>query len=339
MIRSLHDLPIDSEYVPGALNAVKNCLRVQPHERVTLITDEVTAAIGASLLSQIQRIGAPCKTFMLEEISRRPLRTAPPLVLGALAESDVALLCVKSQPGEIASRMQIINTVEQHGVRYAHMVGIDREIMLQSMRADFEAVNALGERLEQMTKTARMIRVQTELGTDLRVKLHPAWRWRNTSGRITPQMWSNLPAGEIFTCPQSVEGVFVVDGSIGDFLCWKYGCVADTPLRLEIAGGRLKHAESENRELVKDFWEYCRTAENGDRVGEFAIGTNTSVERCIGNLLQDEKMPGAHIAFGNPARGQTGADWDCSTHIDVIATGCDIWIDDQQVMERGKFLI
>lgn len=339
MSRLLHNLPVNSEYLPGARNAIMNCLRVQPRDRVTLITDEVTADIAASLLAQIQRIAAPCKTFMLEELSRRPLQEAPPAILSALAESDVGLMCVKSQIGEIYSRMQIIDAVERHGVRYAHMVGISGDIMVQSMRADYEAINALGERLVQMARSARSIRVTTELGTNLKVTLHPHWRWRNTSGKITPEMWSNLPAGEIFTCPQRVDGVFVVDGSVGDYLCWKYGCVTETPLHLEIIDGRLRHADSDNQELVEDFWQYCRTAENSDRVGEFAIGTNTSVERCIGNLLQDEKMPGAHIAFGNPAGNQTGADWTCPTHIDVIATGCDIWIDQHKVMERGKFLI
>lgn len=339
MNRRLNEVPIKSEYLPGALNAVKNCLQVQPHERVTLITDEITIDIAASLLDQIQRTGAPCTTFVLEEICRRPAREAPEVILAALAQSDVALMCAKSQTGEIPSRMQIIDAVERHGVRYAHMVGIDGDIMVQSMRADFEAVNALGERLEKMLSAARAVRVTTALGTDFEATLHPKWRWRNTSGKITPEMWSNLPAGEIFTCPQSANGIFVVDGSIGDFLCWKYGCVGETPLRLEIVDGRLRHAESDNQELVEDFWKYCRTAENSDRVGEFAIGTNTSVKRCIGNLLQDEKMPGAHIAFGNPAGNQTGADWACPSHIDVIAMACNIWIDHQQVMANGKFLI
>ena len=28
-------------------------------------------------------------------------------------------------------------------------------------------------------------------------------------------------------------------------------------------------------------------------------------------ILQDEKFPGVHIAFGSPGPNQTGADWDC----------------------------
>ena len=53
-------------------------------------------------------------------------------------------------------------------------------------------------------------------------------------------------------------------------------------------------------------------------MGEFAIGTNIGVRDVIGNILQDEKIPGVHIAFGNPYGAHTGAEWDCSTHIDVV---------------------
>jgi hypothetical protein len=35
--------------------------------------------------------------------------------------------------------------------------------------------------------------------------------------------------------------------------------------------------------------------EHSERVGEFALGTNTGVTQMIGNLLQDEKVPGVHI--------------------------------------------
>ena len=54
---------------------------------------------------------------------------------------------------------------------------------------------------------------------------------------------------------------------------------------------------------------YCHTDENSDRVGEFAIGTNIAIRDVIGNILQDEKIPGVHIAFGNPYAVHTGADW------------------------------
>ena len=105
----------------------------------------------------------------------------------------------------------------------------------------------------------------------------------------------------------------VVDGVVGDFLCARFGMLTDTPLTLEIKANRLVSAESANKELEDAFWAYTHTDENSDRVGEFAIGTNIELTRLIGNILQDEKFPGIHIAFGNPYGVHTGADW-YSTH-------------------------
>ena len=59
----------------------------------------------------------------------------------------------------------------------------------------------------------------------------------------------------------------------------------------------------------------------------------------IGNILQDEKIPGIHIAFGNPYGAHTGADWYSATHIDVVGRKFDIWIDGLQIMHGGEFLL
>jgi leucyl aminopeptidase (aminopeptidase T) len=94
---------------------------------------------------------------------------------------------------------------------------------------------------------------------------------------------------------------------------------------------------SNNKELEREFWEYTHTDENSDRVGEFAIGTNIRLHDVIGNILQDEKIPGVHMAFGNPYGFHTGADWYSSTHIDVVGRHFNIWLDDHQIMEHGYF--
>jgi leucyl aminopeptidase (aminopeptidase T) len=95
---------------------------------------------------------------------------------------------------------------------------------------------------------------------------------------------------------------------------------------------------SANRQLEDDFWRYCHTDDNSDRVGEFAIGKNIAVRDLIGNILQDEKIPGIHLAFGNPYGVHTGADWYSSTHVDIVGRRFDIWIDGQQIMRAGAFL-
>ena len=59
----------------------------------------------------------------------------------------------------------------------------------------------------------------------------------------------------------------------------------------------------------------------------------------IGILLQDEKVPGVHLAFGDPYGSQTHADWKSTTHVDVLTRGCDVWIDDEQVIAEGQYLL
>ena len=153
-----------------------------------------------------------------------------------------------------------------------------------------------------------------------------------------PHKWGNLPGGETFTTPERVDGEFVIDGVVGDYLCEKYGDLAASPLTIRVEDSRLREAHCANRALETEFWNYCHTDEFSDRVGEFAIGTNIGVHQVIGNILQDEKIPGIHIAFGNPYGAHTGADWYSSTHIDVVGREFDIWIDGRQIMQGGAFL-
>ena len=50
-------------------------------------------------------------------------------------------------------------------------------------------------------------------------------------------------------------------------------------------------------------------------------------------------MPGVHLAFGDPYGNQTHADWSSTTHVDVLTRGCDVWIDDDQVIAQGRYLL
>ena len=88
-----------------------------------------------------------------------------------------------------------------------------------------------------------------------------------------------------------------------------------------------------------DFLAYTSKEPNSNRVGEFAIGTNIAVRSVIGNILQDEKLPGLHLAFGHPYSEHTGAAWSCRTHLDIVGRHFDVWMDDEQIMADSKFLI
>ena len=330
---------IASELQPGARNAVRVCLDIQPHERVTVITDRACRSIADALVAEIALIGAPVHEFVLEEVAPRPLGDFPAVIAADMEQSAVSIFAARVQTNELLSRMQMTDIVNRRRMRHAHMVNITERIMCEGMRADFHAVDRISQNVIDKVRPARHVRATTPAGTDITATLSPDLRWIKTSGLITPEKWGNLPGGECFTTPGNVNGTFVIDGVVGDWLCDRYGLLDQTPLTIQIKDGRLVDAWSDNARLRDDFWTYTHTDENSDRVGEFAIGTNIELHSVIGHILQDEKFPGVHIAFGNPYGRHTGATWWSSTHIDVVGTEFDVWADDQHLMQAGKFLI
>jgi leucyl aminopeptidase (aminopeptidase T) len=335
----LRALPFDPEFSAGARNAIRSCLGIQPDEKVTLITDRACSDIAASLASELDSRNLRYQAWILEDLAPRPLKAMPAAILDDMESSQVSIFAVKAQPNELPTRMQMTDVVNRRRMRHAHMVNIDARVMREGMRADFEEVDRISTEVWQVASAAREIRAVNPAGTHIVGRFSPRLKWLKTSGIISPHKWGNLPGGETFTTPETVDGTFVIDGVVGDYLCEKYGDLRETPLTIRVEDSRLREAWSANHELEDEFWRYCHTDENSDRVGEFAIGTNIAVRDVIGNILQDEKIPGIHIAFGNPYGAHTGADWYSSTHIDVVGRKFDIWIDGRQIMRAGAFLL
>lgn len=327
------------ELRPGARNAVEVCLGIARGEHVALIADEASRDVAAALEAALGERGAITHPVLIEAVTPRPMAEAPPAILDALERADAGIMCVQPQEGELGARMAIVGVIERRRVRYAHMVGVTPRIMTEGMRADYRQVDLLSQQLCERMRHAASLTVKTPGGTDFRATFDHALAWVKTSGIINPRYWSNLPAGEVFTTPGSVDGTFVCDGTAGDYFNAKYGVLQDHPLVLEIRGGRLVDAQCDHAELQRDFWSYCHTDTNSDRVGELAFGTNLGLRDMIGILLQDEKVPGVHIAFGDPYGSQTHADWKSKTHVDVLTRNCDVWIDDEQVIAGGQYLL
>jgi aminopeptidase len=329
--------PAVADLMPGAKNAVETCLAVRPSEHVALIADDASRSVAASLNAALADRHAFCTALLLEDFGPRPMKTAPAAVLAALETADVGVMCMTPQPGELGARMAIVKIVERRQIRYAHMVGVTPEIMRQGMRADYKMVDRLSDKLRDRMLRAQTLTVKTASGTTIAAHFDRGLDWVKTSGLISPRYWSNLPAGEVFTTPATVDGTFVCDATAGDHFNGKYGDLQSTPLTLEIANARLVEVHCDRKDLEQEFWEYCHTDENSDRVGELAFGTNLGLNEMIGVLLQDEKFPGVHLAFGDPYGSQTHADWKSKTHVDVLTRNCDVWIDSDQIISKGKY--
>lgn len=326
----------------GAANAVQVCMGVTKGEVVLILTDNDREHIGRALAAECERVDARAHVLKIEDFVQRPARGLPGLLLERVDEiaPTVSFYAATAQQGELAFRRPYMRRViYELRARHGHMVGIDDRCMAEGMAADYHQIALLTGRVNDIVKEARTVEVQAPSGTDIRVTLGPdRLRWHPCPGIYhAPGEWGNLPEGETFTSPASLEGVIGAE-ILGDHFSEKYG-VLETPMRFEVKGGRVRHVEHPDPRLYAEMKKYLAQHENSNRVGEFAIGTNVALKGLSGNLLQDEKIPGVHVAFGFPYPEETGADWDCPSHCDVVATGSTIKVDGQYLMRNGEFVI
>jgi len=332
-------MTIDDEVRQGARNAVRVCMNVQAQDRVFVLTDDATLGVGQALADEAAATGAEVRLRRLEEYAPRPITAMPQ---GLIPDIDafaptVTFYAASSQKGEVAFRMELSKHLRRVlNVRHAHMPSITPRLMREGMRADYHQVYELTMQVYERVSQAQVIHVTSAKGTDLTARFAPELKWIPSHGLYHEQgQWGNLPEGEVFTCPATAEGIIVAD-VLGDYFSPKYG-VLERPMAFHVADGRVKRVECADKALEAEVWDYLNSDANGRRVGEFAIGTNIAITELTGNLLQDEKIPGVHVAFGNPYPQRTGADWSAQVHVDVIPTRCTIEIDGEVIMVNGKF--
>ena len=333
----------------GAYQAVYNCVKVKAGEKIVIITDNDRKYIADKILKFSEEISPGNTTmFIMEDFGNRPEDGSCPLkfpensIGSAMDIADVSFYCAGAKKGELPSfRVPMCAHVDSNAkLRHAHMPGIDALLMETGMNVDYNKVQELSAKIFNIVDNAKKIRVTTPAGTDFTAHFNTSWKWIISDGNIQADNWSNLPDGEVFTCVKDIpEGKIVIDGVLGDFFCEKYGLLDDNPLTVSIKDGRVISAECSNSELLKEFNNHLKIDQNGNRIGEFAIGTNTGLSDFVGNLLQDEKFPGIHVAFGHGYPEKSGSGWNSDVHVDAVLRNCTIEVDGNIIMRDGDFLI
>jgi leucyl aminopeptidase (aminopeptidase T) len=243
-------------------------------------------------------------------------------------DASVLVATVGGLPAEF--RRRLLQTGPRR--RHAHMVGITDAMMQQSMRADYDEVHAIGERLRARFTPECSLKVETTAGTNLVVRTHPQHKWHNASGLLRGPGWANLPGGEVFTTPLTVDGLLVPDG--GAFLPGGEDLSRGGRLRLRFARGILIQVEGPGADAFEDA---LRDTTNAMRVGQVGFGTNTSLLTSVGSLLQDLKMPGLHLSLGYTCGELTGATWTSAMEIPLLMRRPDVVLDETPLMVRGRY--
>jgi aminopeptidase len=330
-----------AEFAAGARNAVRSCLNIGGQDRVAIIRDRLRMEIAEAIEEEALATGATVRVWTMEEIVERPATAFPRTLADDLIKfrPTASFFIGVGLRGELAFRQPMLHLLaDDLRCRHGHMIGINEVVMTDGMAGDYDEIYRVTRKVFEIVRHATQISVNTSLGTELVATFSPALHWIPSDGRYWEQgRWGNLPEGETFTCPASVDGVLAAE-EMGDWFTEKYGMLSP-PLRLQIRGSRMVSVETPDAQLAADVHEYMSQHPNSNRVGEFAIGTNVGLTRIIGNFLQDEKFPGVHIAFGDPYAFETKADWACPSHVDALASHATVTLDGRAIMENGRFLV
>ena len=330
-----------AEFEKGARNATRACLNIGPADRVCIIRDRPRMEIAEAIEEEALAAGADVRAWTMEDHVRRPATEFP----RALADAVIAYRPTASyyvgtgMKGELAFRQPMLHLLaDQLRCRHGHMIGIDERLMTDGMAADYDEIFRVTRRVYDVARQARRIDVETALGTELHATFSPSLRWIPSDGRYWEQgKWGNLPEGETFTCPLSVDGVLAAE-ELGDWFADKYRML-EPPVRIVLKASRIVSIEGGRPDVEAELRAYVAQGPNSNRVGEFAIGTNVGLTEIVGNFLQDEKFPGVHIAFGDPYGFETGAHWEAPSHVDALASHATVTVDGRRIMDGGRFVL
>ncbi len=329
----------------GSRQAVRSCVKLKPDEKVVIITDLATEKIARALEKEVEEISPNnCQVFLMEDFGQRSPDGQNPLLLpkkiaSALKMAQVSFFAARKIKGELATfRKPLRNIVLECKVRHAHMVDINEELMCTGMCADYTEIQRVSQKVYEYVEKARTLQIISPRGTNLTVDLGEKYKWVISDGNISADKPGNLPSGEIYTHPETANGVYVIDGVLGDYFSSKYGLLDDNPLEVTVKEGVVTKLNCSLKSLEEEFAQYLKIDENAKRIGELGIGTNVFIEELLGVMLQDEKYPGVHIAVGSGYPDQTGCEYTSNAHCDGVIKNTSIQVDGRWLMRDGKFV-
>jgi len=314
------------EIKEAAKTALTQCLNLGRKEKLLVVCDPPCFEIGRAFWE----IGVErCQEAVLVQISPRQQNgNEPPEPVGDwFCQFDVAVMPTSKSLSHTRARRKASET----GVRIATLPGVTADMVMRTMRTDWEKLGLATRKVAAQLSQAKKIQIKTEAGTDFTFETGGRHS-KADDGRLTFKgAFGNLPAGEAYMAPLegSGNGKIVIDGS------FPLAGILAQPLVMTVKDGNVTDVSGHAcaRELEEIFLRYKKQARN---IAEFGVGT-LETARITGNVLEDEKVKGTvHIAIGDNA--SMGGTVNVPVHLDGVIKEPSVWLDYNLWMDRGRLV-
>ena len=303
---------------------LEDCMGVQPHESVLILTDDGKQSIGQALYETAKELAGEAVLMVMEQ-RRVSGEEPPPAVAEAMKGFDVILCPTTTSLSHTNAK---INAVKA-GARMGSMPGITEDMFLQgAITADYQQVETRTREMTDLLTRATTAVIIKE-GYRLEMSLENRSGVASTGIYRQPGEAGNLPSGEAYIAPVegTARGEMIIDGSMVGI------GILSSPLTVRLEAGRLVEVKGDQADRLQALFE----EEANGVLGELGIGTNPAA-RLTGIILEDEKIAGTvHIAFGTNT--SFGGSNKASCHLDGVILNPTLYLDDELVLDQGKLVV
>lgn len=243
------------------------------------------------------------------------------------ADAVISIASINKTDAERAAR--------EAGTRFIHCPFLRKDAFVRLMKADLAAISKKAHQFAEKMQSAEVLRMTSEIGTNFEVRIggKPSFahdgtaREKGTVGMIPPAQAETAPVSG------TAKGTIVADG-----YARPWGVVSQ-PIKLQIRNGYIEDITG-GRE-AKAIGDYLRAYEDKETFAcpaHIGPGFNQMARLCD-NILEAFSVEG-HMVVGIGANTDLeGGDINAKGHTDVTLTNADVFLDDEQVIRKGRILM
>ncbi len=221
-------------------------------------------------------------------------------------------------------------------IRYINLVEMNPDLMIRNIgNIDIPLLSEFMTKFTEMNKQTSVYKVTASNGTKLTFKTNPNHLVCNDSGDASKPGIHMMP-GQLNIVPEfnTVQGTLVFDGSLVP-----PHRLLDAPVKLTIENSKIVKVEGGIQAEQFESWLESFNDPNMFKLAHMAYGLNPGA-KLTGDIVEDERVWGC-VEWGigyvspidAPPLGQ-----DAKSHCDGICLKASVWLDDVQVLDKGKFI-
>lgn len=307
----------------GARLILRTSAALREKERVLIVADRDTAAIGDAFLGAARSLGTD-PVLITISVREQDGDEPPEVVSTAMESAELIILATQRSLTHTHARRQ----ANRAGARVISIPGVTADMLKSGgLAADWTDVHELVRRTARRLRNARDVHLTSSSGTDLTFSVDGReWIAEDTGLCARKGAFTTLPAGELFIAPEesSAEGRLVADVYFDEPLLEPATAILHEGRATKITGAaKAVHAMNLG-------------GREGRILGRFGFGLNGKA-RASGPHPEAEKALGcAALGFGDNTT--IGGRVASSVRLECVVSDVTVEVDGKPVIEKGHLV-